>query len=401
MVLGGGVATAYFVTHALGFTPQVRVIDSAVLGYGALALCVLGIVLLARRLASETLAGVGLCLCLHLGAMSESSLASLAATVLLALAAMFLFVAHRWVLVPCSSVIAAYGSHAFVVSRGGADPHQASVALVLVFVVFAATLAWRPRHHTTRTAGLFAALNTAGVVALGAFRHDATHAGILAVLAAAILLGAAAASRRQHAPRVAQLHVALALPCAALAAACLLPIGWALLIVAALGALCIQFVRAAIPLASAGVTALIALIVGIWRAPSAALGFLALGALLAWTTLRSRAYEEPWLERPARAALAGGAALGLVLAAHALTLSALGWVIAAIVTTIGGFVLRERALRLAGLASLVLGAGKLLIFDLADLPPDRRILSFVVSGALLLAVSFAYTRYKDRLQRLL
>lgn len=333
--------------------------------------------------------------------MGESTVASLTATVLLALAAMYFFVAHRWVLVPGSSVLATYASHAFVVSRGAPAPVAANVALVLVFLVFAATLAWRPRHHTARAAGLFAAGNTVGFVAIGAIGHESTHAGSMAALAAVVLLVAAAAIHRQRAPQMAQLHLALALPCAALAAMCLLPVAVALVVVSVLGALCIQLVRAATPLASAGATGLIALVVGTWLAPSAVLGPLALAAMLAWATVRSRDYEEPWLERPARIALAGGAALGFVLAAHGLTSSALGWVIAAIVTTAVGFVLRERALRLAGLVSLVLGAGKLLIFDLAALPPDRRILAFVVSGALLLAVSFAYTRYKHRLQRLL
>ena len=40
-------------------------------------------------------------------------------------------------------------------------------------------------------------------------------------------------------------------------------------------------------------------------------------------------------------------------------------------------------------------------YDLSELDPLLRILSFVVLGLLLLAVSFIYTRYREKLQRFL
>jgi uncharacterized membrane protein len=59
-----------------------------------------------------------------------------------------------------------------------------------------------------------------------------------------------------------------------------------------------------------------------------------------------------------------------------------------------GFVLRERVLRLAGLATLSISIGRLVVADLKGLPMDARILTFVSLGVLLLALSFAYTRLR-------
>ena len=61
-----------------------------------------------------------------------------------------------------------------------------------------------------------------------------------------------------------------------------------------------------------------------------------------------------------------------------------------------GFARRRRTLRLAGLALLGTVAIKLLLIDLAGAPQAYRMLSFLVAGALMIAVSFAYHRFERR-----
>lgn len=66
-----------------------------------------------------------------------------------------------------------------------------------------------------------------------------------------------------------------------------------------------------------------------------------------------------------------------------------------------GFPLRERVLRLSGLALLLFCILKLFVHDLAQLEALARILSFVVLGLVLLAVSWTYTRFREQIRKLL
>lgn len=66
-----------------------------------------------------------------------------------------------------------------------------------------------------------------------------------------------------------------------------------------------------------------------------------------------------------------------------------------------GLSVRERVMRLSGLALLFLCILKLFIYDLSQLEALARILSFVGLGVALLAVSWAYTRYQEQIKRLL
>ena len=60
---------------------------------------------------------------------------------------------------------------------------------------------------------------------------------------------------------------------------------------------------------------------------------------------------------------------------------------------------RDRPLRITGLAALAIAAGRLVIVDLAGLPSDARIVSLVGIGLAMLAMSFGYTRFRERLAR--
>jgi len=66
-----------------------------------------------------------------------------------------------------------------------------------------------------------------------------------------------------------------------------------------------------------------------------------------------------------------------------------------------GFPLRERVLRLQGLVLLIACILKLFLYDLRNLETIYRILSFVALGLILLVVSWVYTRFRERLRRLL
>jgi Predicted membrane protein (DUF2339) len=66
-----------------------------------------------------------------------------------------------------------------------------------------------------------------------------------------------------------------------------------------------------------------------------------------------------------------------------------------------GFPLRDRVLRLSGLGLLLVCILKLFVYDLRFLDTLPRILSFLVLGAILVAVSWIYTRFRERVERFL
>jgi uncharacterized membrane protein len=66
-----------------------------------------------------------------------------------------------------------------------------------------------------------------------------------------------------------------------------------------------------------------------------------------------------------------------------------------------GFPLRDRLQRLSGLFLFLVCVMKLFFYDLRQLGTFNRILSFIVLGAILIAVSWIYTRFRNRIQRYL
>jgi hypothetical protein len=66
-----------------------------------------------------------------------------------------------------------------------------------------------------------------------------------------------------------------------------------------------------------------------------------------------------------------------------------------------GFPLRDRVFRLSGLALLLVCILKLFVWDLRHLDTLPRIVSFIVLGVILLAVSWIYTRFRDRVAKFL
>jgi len=78
------------------------------------------------------------------------------------------------------------------------------------------------------------------------------------------------------------------------------------------------------------------------------------------------------------------------------TALSIAWSAYAAVLLAVGFVRRQRRFRLAGLGLLGCVAIKLLLIDLAGAPQAYRVLSFLVIGALMIAVSYAYHRLERR-----
>jgi Predicted membrane protein (DUF2339) len=116
--------------------------------------------------------------------------------------------------------------------------------------------------------------------------------------------------------------------------------------------------------------------------------------------LEPRDEEGGWLRQGYSLAIALFAASSLFreVSGGMLTLS---WGLEGIALLGAGFAVRERMLRLAGLALLLGCIGKLFAYDLRSLETFFRILSFIGLGLILLAVSWIYTRFKQQLRRFL
>ncbi|HXP87361.1 MAG TPA: DUF2339 domain-containing protein [Bryobacteraceae bacterium] len=79
----------------------------------------------------------------------------------------------------------------------------------------------------------------------------------------------------------------------------------------------------------------------------------------------------------------------------------MAWGVEALALLGAGFPLRDRLQRLSGLSLFLICVLKLFLYDLRQLETINRILSFIVLGALLVGVSWMYTRFRDRLQQYL
>ncbi|MCX6630685.1 MAG: DUF2339 domain-containing protein [Candidatus Solibacter sp.] len=73
----------------------------------------------------------------------------------------------------------------------------------------------------------------------------------------------------------------------------------------------------------------------------------------------------------------------------------------AVMLLAAGFALRDRVLRLSGLALFLICTLKLFFWDLRNLETLPRIVSFIALGLLLVAVSWVYTRFRDQVQKFL
>ncbi len=390
VVFGGGLAIAYFVTYALHFVPAMQVVRSEAFGVVLVALAITGVVLTAHRMQSETVAGIALFLGLHTGLLSEVTALSLVVTTLLAAGAAFFLVANRWVYVPLSTVFAVYSTYATLLfAHATAD---LSVAFLCCdFALFAIAVLFRPDRHAKHVVAL-AVLNAAGAIGLGSYTlHGEPRAlfWFLAAFAAVHALLANLARARNAAWNVIAILTAIAI----LTCACALPIelaGWQL----AGGWLALAAIATAIARRAStdsfGALALLLL---------AAIATRELGtagqvvtALACFAVERLHAPAGP---SPLRTLLTAGVALALMHLAPSIAppgFHAVAWVGVAFAMFAVGFAIAVATYRWVGFAVLAVSAGRLLLFELPGLSALERILTFLVGGVLLLAISFAYTR---------
>jgi Predicted membrane protein (DUF2339) len=83
------------------------------------------------------------------------------------------------------------------------------------------------------------------------------------------------------------------------------------------------------------------------------------------------------------------------------SLLTVAWGLQAVALLIAGFAIRERVLRLSGLGLFGVCIIKVFAHDLQNLDVLPRIVSFIVLGALLISMSFVYTRYREQMRRFL
>jgi uncharacterized membrane protein len=98
------------------------------------------------------------------------------------------------------------------------------------------------------------------------------------------------------------------------------------------------------------------------------------------------------------AALIVAQTLYLELSAGVLTV---GWGIQGGLLLAAGFAARDRTMRRLGLLLLAVCTLKVFAYDFRSLDALSRILSFIVLGLLMLATSWVYARYRDRLREII
>jgi hypothetical protein len=129
------------------------------------------------------------------------------------------------------------------------------------------------------------------------------------------------------------------------------------------------------------------------------IGAAVIGALYAAHLVSSR--EQETFARPLFSTL-GSALLSVLLfyevSGKVLTMA---WAVQGAVLLGWGFALRERQVRLTGLALLAACTAKLFFYDFSTLDTPYRIASFLVLGALLIAGSWVYTRFRKQLEGVL
>lgn len=79
----------------------------------------------------------------------------------------------------------------------------------------------------------------------------------------------------------------------------------------------------------------------------------------------------------------------------------LAWSLLGMGLLAAGFACKDRLLRFSGLGLVLLCIVKVFLYDARELEAPLRILAFMALGATMIAISWAYTRYKDKIEELL
>lgn len=387
IVFGGGLAIAYFVTYALHFVASLRVIDNEVVGIALVAIVIAAIVAIAHRMKSETVAGIALFLALHTGTLSGVTSLSLIAATLLAGGAAFFLAANRWVLVPLSTVVAVYTTHAVLAFGGESVSPELRLAFVAIdFSLFAAASMIGPAL-SPKPLALLGLLNWIGAMILGgaALQDMSPHVGFAGgcIFAVALALLAAAARWRGAANELTALHFGLALVTLAL----IVPLeAEGLALVASWLAIAIAATVAARHSDQRFAVLAVLLVILASRADHSIIAQL---ACLPVMLVVERWQAEGRLRVIAVAAIALGLMdLSMSLLPHGL--HTLGWVASSVVLFVLGFTLRAAPYRWSAFAVLAAAAVRLGSHELRHFSANERILTFLGAGAAMLVVSFVY-----------
>jgi uncharacterized membrane protein len=412
ILVAGGLGVGYYTTYALHHVPTVRLIESPHIAFVLLAGSVLAIIFIAQAMRSETVAGLALFLGLHTGMVSQVGVFTLASGCLLAAGAAYFMARNRWVIVPLSTLVAVYSTLVTwllgnpLTSAAGIvhPPDHLSTSLgfvALYYATFSVAVALTPARLPRLAGAAFALLNWGGAALVSFYEITHHHAGglefVFAALAVTSLALAAIAAHRLARGPVFHVHLALVAVSVALAAWAWLDdtrLILALCVVGA-GSAALARVLTSTPLRAAG-AAILAVAFVVHLATSAGDVGVAL-AVMASLLLHERLATTP--ERVGRAAAACGMAAVALTAASATAPAPLvtaTWIVAAAAIFLVGLRLDAIHYRLVSLGAFVLAFGRLFFHDLAALSAGYRIASFLVAGALLLGVSFIYTRRRER-----
>ena len=311
-------------------------------------------------------------------------------------------------IVPLSAVLAVYASHLAWARRADladASPFVDVGFLAVYFGVFSFGSLARERELAPRYVAAFTLANAGLLLGVGTcdVLRLAPHAlGAFDAFCTLLLILTTAVAAQQGVVLGRQLGAGAALVAASLAAQRYVGGDALILAWSVLGVIAVLLARGFDAPWLVGVAFL-----ALWGSLVESLAFgargsLALtGLLLAFvaTERLHRAVDPPWLVRGAATAGAAATLLLLLVTLLPASLGTLAWGIAGVATVGYGLGIRESVVRIVGLALLTLTIGRLAIFDLSALAPDQRIVTFLLLGAALLGLSFAYAHFRTRLRK--
>jgi hypothetical protein len=186
--------------------------------------------------------------------------------------------------------------------------------------------------------------------------------------------------------------------------------GWFLsLLAAGLGFFLLACIRSSIEAACyAAALSFVAIAAWVSRIPIAPVNGWDLAGFVALAIAQQlgRRRELPWFSRTVQEVVSGTAIFGAWFLLHRLLgpvaggfLLTICWSLYAFVVLGVGFILRERTYRLLGLMILGTAVARVFLVDVWQFETIYRILSFLVLGAVLLAIGFLYNRLAETLRR--
>lgn len=427
VALGGAWAVTFLTTYAMHFFDSTKVLNSEIVDLLFLLLVSVGMIAHAIRYRSPLLTGIAFMMAFSTVTMSQHDGYSLIANVLLAGSLVFICLHFDWPEVELAGMVAAYGNHVkwFVTQdwSGPVVPHfwASATVLALLFLIFRmGNLVRRPVGHSPQLERIFIpVLNTALWCALAAGPQSPTKLWAFGFLmmtcvldfAFSVIAREADATSSKTLEGLALVQLLVAVPFRFEGAA--LPAVW-MLIGAALCLLAVK--RAKHAVSAVGIVVICAAIGAIFAAQAASPGVsdrtcavgLAAAALLLWieSAWLYKMIEAPTTDR-VDAMYTGAAFVAAACVAMAAGLVMPGWGMLAAWSVLGvlvfgvGLIATQRRLRLAGLGLLLLAVAKLTAYDAWQFEPTARYLSLIGVGVALLVVSFAYSRYTERIKALL